>query len=109
MGCGEETEPGNCNTPGFELTEHPKIAVDHKKTKRLYMPRNHRRLNQTSTILLQSWRANCDVQLLIYSCSPLKPDISEISRVTDYIVAYQCKANLTMKEEMDQNKKLVMM
>jgi hypothetical protein len=39
----------------------------------------------------------------------MKPDISEIARVTDYIVAYSCKGNLTMKEEKEQTKKLVMM
>jgi hypothetical protein len=109
VGCGQESEPGNCNTPGFELNDNPKIAIDHRKTRRLYMPRNHKRVNQTSTVLLQSWRANCDVQLLLYNCNPMKPDISEIARVTDYIVAYSCKGNLTMKEEKEQTKKLVMM
>jgi hypothetical protein len=58
--------------------------------------------------MLQSWRGNCDLQLLIYNCHPDKIDASEISRVTDYIVAYSCKGNLTQKEEIEQNKKLIM-
>ena len=72
------------------------------------MPRNHKRLNQTSKYLIQSWRANCDVQILVYDCDPKNPDISEIARVTDYIVAYSCKGNSTLKEEREQNAKLFM-
>lgn len=71
------------------------------------MERNHSRLNQTSADLIQGWRGNCDVQLLIYNCDPLKPDISEISRVTDYVVAYSCKGNATLKEEKEQMRKLI--
>ena len=72
------------------------------------MPRNHPRLNQTSRHLLQSWRANCDVQLLVYNSSPSKPNIAEIAKVTDYIVGYQCKGNHTWKEEREQTKKLIL-
>jgi hypothetical protein len=109
VGCGQEKVIGACDTPGFPPCDNPKIAIDHRKTRRLYMPRNHSRVNQTSTELLRSWRANCDIQLLIYNCDPKKLDISEIARVTDYIVAYSCKGNLTMKEELEQNKKIIMM
>lgn len=109
MGCGQEITIKLCDTPGFQPLQNPQIAIDHRKTRRLFMPRNHNRLNQTSTDLLRSWRANCDVQLLIYNCDPKKLDISEIARVTDYIVAYSCKGNLSMKEELEQNKKLIMM
>lgn len=58
--------------------------------------------------MLQSWRGNCDVQLLIYNCDPKHPNMSEIARVTDYVVAYACKGNVTMKEEREQNKQLIM-
>ena len=74
----------------------------------MYMPRNHRRVNQTSLVLLRSWRGNCDIQILIYNCNPKYPDISELARVTDYIVAYSCKGNSTLKEEREQNKKMIM-
>lgn len=99
---------GQCDTPGHPLHDNPEIKVDHRRTQRLYMPRNHPRLNQTSRHLLQSWRANCDVQLLVYNSSPSKPNIAEIAKVTDYIVGYQCKGNHTWKEEREQTKKLIL-
>ena len=58
--------------------------------------------------MLQSWRANCDVQLIIYDSDPLKPDIAEIARITDYIVSYSTKGNVTWKEENEQTKQLIM-
>ena len=107
-GCGTEVTKGQCDTPGFPLTDHPEIKIDHRRTQRLYMPRNHQRINQTSRYLLQSWRANCDVQLLVYNSSPSNPDLSEIARVTDYVVGYQCKGNHSWTEEREQMKKLVL-
>jgi hypothetical protein len=59
--------------------------------------------------MLQSWRANCDVQILIYNSDPKNPDLTDIARVTDYIVAYACKGNATMKEEREQNRLQAMM
>lgn len=58
--------------------------------------------------LLQSWRGNCDIQILIYESSPDNIDIREISKVTDYVVAYSCKGNCTLREEKEQNKKLIL-
>ena len=75
------------------------------------MPRNHKRVVQTSKDMLQSWRANCDVQLFIYNSDPKNPDVVNIARVTDYIVflvAYSCKGNYTMKEEKDHTKAMIM-
>lgn len=106
VGCGEEITTGQCDTPGFPLSDCVKVEHDHRHTQKLYMPRNHRRLHQTSTVMLQSWRGNCDVQILIYDCSPKAPNVSEIARVTDYVVAYSCKGNATLKEEIQQNLKL---
>ena len=106
-GCGSEGEAGKCNTPGYPLTDNPEVKFDHKQSQKLYLPRNHGRLNQTSTDLLQSWRGISDVQILVYNCDPKNPNISEIARVTDYIVAYSCKGNCTFKEEREQSKKLI--
>lgn len=83
------------------------MKVDSRRAKRLYMPRNHSRLNQTSEDLLQSWRGNCDVQILIYDHRVDGIDPDDISRVTDYIVSYSCKGNKTLKEEEEQTKNLV--
>ena len=90
------------------MTDKAEIKVDHRRTQRLYMKRNHPRLNQTSRFLLQSWRGNCDVQILVYNSSPSKPDIAEIAKITDYIVSYQCKGNHSWKEEREQLRQLIM-
>ena len=57
---------------------------------------------------MQGWRANCDIQILLYNGVPSCPDPDEIARVTDYIVAYACKGNESLMEEMKQNKALIM-
>jgi hypothetical protein len=103
-----EATPGKCDTPGFELAAEPKIGMDHKRTRRLYMPRNHARVNQTSMVALQSWRGNCDVQIIVYDCDPKAPSISEIAKITDYIVSYACKGNSTTEEEKRINKELIL-
>lgn len=72
------------------------------------MPRNHARLNQTSIDMLRSWRGNCDVQILIYESHPDNPNIKEISRVTDYVVAYNTKGNSTQLEEIQTMKNLIL-
>lgn len=72
------------------------------------MPRNNTKITQSSMDLLQSWRGNCDVQLLIYNSNPKDPNISEIAKVTDYVVAYSCKGHSTHMEEVEQNKKLIL-
>ena len=72
------------------------------------MKRNHARINQTSDVLLQSWRGNCDVQILIYDSDPMNPDLAEIARVTDYVVAYSCKGNVTWREEIEQTRHMIM-
>ena len=58
--------------------------------------------------MLQSWRGNCDLQILVYTCDPMHPDIGEIAKVTDYVVSYACKGSTTVKEEKEQNKRIVM-
>jgi len=107
-GAGQEATAGKGDTPGFQVTDNPEIRCDHRKAQRLYMDRNHGRINQTATDVLQSWRANCDVQILIYDSHPDRPNIAEISKVTDYVVAYSCKGNQTLREEKQHTKQLIM-
>jgi hypothetical protein len=45
--------------------------------------------------MLQSWRANCDIQIFLYQSDPNNPNLDEIAAVTDYIVSYTCKGNET--------------
>ena len=79
-----------------------------KGSQRLFVDRNHPWVNQTSSVLLQSWRGNCDLQLHIFESDPKHADLSEIARITDYVVAYSCKGNVTWKEEIDQTRELLM-
>jgi hypothetical protein len=72
------------------------IDNDTRGFKKLLMKSNHPRLLQTSLHYLQSWRANCDISILIYESDPKHPDASEIAKVTDYVVSYACKENETL-------------
>ena len=101
-GAGQEATLGKCDTPGFELSLVPCIKRDHRRANKLHMPRNHSRVNQCSLNMLQSWRGNCDIQILMCDCNPKCPSISELAVVTDYIVSHACKGNSTLKEERDQ-------
>lgn len=107
-GAGKEQTAGKCDTPGFAMSDDAVIKEDRKRSRKLFMPRNNNRLNQTSKVLLSSWRANCDVQILVYNCDPKKPDSSEISRVTDYVASYSCKGNYSLKEERQHSRDLIM-
>jgi len=104
MGCGYESKSGTCDTPGWKLINQDMIDNDFKGIKRLFLKRNHPNFVQTSLYCLQSWRANCDVSLLIYDSDPKHPDASEIAKVTDYVVGYACKGNETLAIERKQVK-----
>src|SRR5687767_2713249 len=97
-----------CDTPGFPVRVEPKLVHDLQGFDRLELPQNHRRIVATSRWLVQGWRANCDIQVLLYECNPLQPNPEEIARVTDYIVAYACKGNETILEEKKQMKALIL-
>lgn len=107
-GCGQEKGAGECDTPGWPLRSDPSVHYDKRRSLKLFMPRNHPRINQTSRDMLQSWRANCDIQFLVYNCDPSNPDTSEISRVTDYVSSYSTKGNTTLREEIEHNKNLIL-
>jgi hypothetical protein len=104
MGCGFESKAGKLDTPGWKLRKLDTIDNDTRGFKKLFLKRNHPRLLQTSLHCLQSWRANCDISLLIYESDPKHPDASEIAKVTDYVVSYACKGNETLAIERKQVK-----
>ena len=108
VGCGREATNSKADTPGFPLRETDCIEKDHRGITKIYLKRNHPRVNQTSKYALSSWRANCDVQILLYKSKEGEIDIAEIANVVDYVVAYSCKGNATLQEELIQNKNLVM-
>src|SRR5687767_12979890 len=97
-----------CDTPGFPLRVEPKLVRDLRGFDRLELPRNDRWIVASSRWLLQGWRANCDIQVLLYECDPLHPNPDEIARVTDYIVAYASKGNETILAEKQQMKALIL-
>jgi hypothetical protein len=63
------------------------------------LPRNHTQVTQTSSFLVQSWRANCDIQFLMYKTDPTNIHTDDVARVVNYVVAYACKGNETEIEE----------
>jgi hypothetical protein len=80
-------------TPGWPITEEDFIVEYCRGFKKLSLRRNHPRLLQTSLHFLQSWRANCDVSIMIFDSDPIFSDLSEIAEVTYYVVSYTCKGN----------------
>ena len=100
FGFGTESEPNNYKTPGKEHTSKAKIYIDHKGVEHLLLPRQHSDFAmQHSRPLLQAWRANADMQLMIYQSNPDVPDISEIQNVCRYVVSYAGKRYQTTKQE----------
>jgi hypothetical protein len=95
VGAGVEATPGKCDTPGFPLRTKPGLVHDPRGFTKLEMVRDNRRILQTSSYMMQSWRANCDFQILLYKGDPDEPDLDDIAGVTDYVVTYACKGNET--------------
>lgn len=73
------------------------------------MKRTHsKRVVQHSRTLLRSWRANCDIKLLIYYSDPSCPDINEIEDVCRYVVAYTGKRHSTSQSEKDAIQNIIL-
>ena len=97
-GCGE-TDKETGKTKGFEIRHTDIIQVDKKGIHRLQLKRNSKRMMQTSMDALQSWRANCDVQIILYDSNPRRPNYLAIGQVVDYVASYCCKGNATQRTE----------
>ena len=72
------------------------------------IPRNNPRIVQTSMFLVQGWRANVDIQYILYDDILAKTTASDISQVSDYIISYICKGTETSVQEKHKLKDLVM-
>ena len=105
-GCGE-VDSKTDQTPGYDLQETDTIVVDSKQIKRLALQRNSTRMNQTSLTALRSWRANCDFQLILYDSDPDHPNLDEIGHVSDYVVSYACKGNMSKISEKGLMKNII--
>src|SRR5687767_1174537 len=73
-GAGVEETPSKCDTPGFPIRMEPTLVCDLRGFDRLELPRNDRRIVASLRWLLQGWRANCDIQVLLYECGLLHPN-----------------------------------
>ena len=101
-GCGAEHTPNGKDTPGFMQYDFDTIEVERARgLKFLRLKRNERRMKQTSMSMLQSWRANCDVSLIVYDTDPVKLNPNDIARVAGYIVSYTTKGNVSYQDEKD--------
>ena len=107
-GFGKEFTPDGEDTPGRPISDKLSIESDTRGFPELYMERNHPKMVQSSMDIVRSWRANCDVQILLYKSDPMRPDPAEIAKITDYIVAYACKGNATMATERKQIREIIM-
>ena len=107
-GAGIESEEGNCTTPGFKLREKPEAEYDPRNYWVLHLPRNNKRMLQSSKLLAQSNRANGDVGFMFYEKNPMEPSPEETRKVVGYIVDYASKSNETEKQTRDGMKTLIM-
>ena len=96
-GAGIEQNAFQKDTKGFPLLEKPRISRDPRGFQRLDLKRNHPRVLQSSLFCVRSWRANCDIQILLYKSDPRYPSAEDIAKATDYIVGYACKGNENLK------------
>lgn len=100
FGFGQERTPNQGDTPGKDLRAKSTIEKNARGIEHLLLPRSKSRtINQHSQYALQAWRANCDVQLLIYRSNPNVPDVSEIQAVCNYCASYAVKVHQTTRQE----------
>ena len=91
-GAGIEATYGLCDTDGFQERDNAKIIFDHRNFFRINLPRNNKRLLQSSCYLISSNRANGDVGVFLYDSDPLRPHPDKLQRVVGYIVEYASKS-----------------
>ena len=112
VGCGVENVAGSNQTPGFENRDEPTIKNDFLGYKKLFLKRKRPapgyNIIQTSLYQVESWRANCDVQMFIYEDHENGFSDVDIAKVTNYIVSYACKGVEGYLEEKEQMSSLIL-
>ena len=99
-GAGVEQTAGKGDIPGFPFRDHDVIEIDEKlNIKLLKLQRTHDRLKQTSLSMLQSWRANCDVSVLVYDHDACDISFQDIAAICGYVTAYCTKGNASYQSE----------
>jgi hypothetical protein len=62
---------GQADTPGFPCRDNSEIVHDENRDIFvLKLKRTEGHMKLTSLPMIQSWRANCDVQILLYNSDP---------------------------------------
>ena len=97
--CSHEKTSGQGDTSGYKIINKPVIIRDPRGYNKLELPRNHPRVIQTSMFLVQGWRANVDIQLLLYDDNITKTTASDVAQISDYIISYICKGTETSVQE----------
>jgi hypothetical protein len=100
-GFGVEKTAMKQDTPGMHLRQHAEIKRDLQGYDHVKLPRKEgdRWVVQASMFLAQGWRANRDLQVLLCDSDPNNPLPEDAGRVTDCIVACQCKGSKTYFQE----------
>lgn len=100
FGFGKEMTSNKGDTPGKPIQEHATIEKNIRGVEHLLLTRLHStKINQHSRPILQAWRANADVQLIVYRSNPRIPDVGEIEAVSRYCTAYASKTHQTTRQE----------
>jgi hypothetical protein len=101
-GFGVEKTAMKCDTPGMHPRKKAEIKKDLRGYDRVDLPREEGDgwVVQSSMFLAQGWRANYDLhQILLHDSDPDSPLPEDVGRVTDCVVAHQCKGNETHCQE----------
>ena len=106
--CTNEKTPGQGDTPGYRLRDSLCIVHDARGYMKLELPHNHLRIVQTSMFLLQGWRANVDIQLLLYKGNLESTSAEDVSQVSDDIISYICKGTETSIQEKSRMKDITL-
>jgi len=59
-------------------------------------------MKQTSTSMLESWRANCDVAIIVYDADPSEFSARDVATISGYVVSYTCKDGVSYQSEHKQ-------
>ena len=86
-------EFGSEDKPGKELRKENALTLDRNCSLRLEMKRDHPMMTQFSENLVRSWRANCDLSVILSKGDPDNPPMRDIIPVSNYICRYATKGS----------------
>ena len=51
--------------------------------------------------MLESWRANCDVAIIVYDADPSEFSARDVATISGYVVSYTCKGGVSYQSEQE--------